>query len=177
MGQTKICRYCGNVIDVDAENCEYCRKYLYKEHDNKDLFCAKCKAPVNTDDNFCQKCGAVFNIPDENEFNQPVEHNVNGIPYNIGILLTSFAISIAATVFAAVGKETTVGGNCVFFGIAFIIAEIFLYIYFLPSIIAIENNRPNTLLIYICNLLLGVTVIGWFFALILSLQSNQKNNF
>ena len=173
MGQTKICRFCGNVIYSDAETCEYCGNYLNKPHDNKDLFCSKCKAPVNTDDNFCQRCGAVFRIPEEGQFEKPFKHNINGIPYHIGILLKAFALSFAITVFAASGKETTFGGNCVFFSIAFVLSEIFLYIYFLPSIIAIENNNRNLCLIYILNLLLGITVIGWFVAIGLAMQSNK----
>lgn len=174
MGQTKICRYCGNVIYSDAQTCEYCGKYLLKEHDNKDLFCAKCKAPVNTDDNFCQRCGAVFNLPDEDLTNLQKQHNIAGIPYHVGIFLTSLALSFAITVYAVSGKEMTAGDYFVYYSVAFVVSEIFLYIYFLPSIIAIENNNSNACLIYICNLLLGATIIGWIISLILALQSKKR---
>jgi len=174
MGQTKICRFCGNVIYSDAQTCEYCGRYLCKPHDNPDLVCATCKAPVNTDDNFCQNCGAVFNIP-EKTYDTPmvVKGNMMGIPYNLGIFLTSIAASIAITVFATSGKDTTVGQYFLYAGIGFVVAEICFYIYFLPSIIAIEKNHPNSYLIYFCNLLLGITVVGWFVALTFALQSKK----
>lgn len=174
MGQTKICRYCGNVIYKEDQTCEYCGKYLLKEHDNKDLFCAKCKAPVNTDDNFCQNCGAVFNLPDEDLTDLPKRRNIAGIPYNIGIFLTSLALGFAIMVYAASGKEMTTGDYFIYYAVAFVVSEIFLYIYFLPSIIAIENNHSNTFLIYICNLLFGITIIGWFVTLIIAIQSNEN---
>jgi RNA polymerase subunit RPABC4/transcription elongation factor Spt4 len=169
MSGTKICRYCGQVIDSKAEVCKYCKKNLMKEHDNPDLFCKRCKAPVNTDDNFCQKCGAIFNIP---ETPVPLEHNMYGIRYNIGIFLTSLAASFAITILYNSGKETTVVGNSITFCVAFIIAEIFLYIYFLPSILAFERNNPNAYFIYVCNLLFGVTVIGWIISLVFALKSD-----
>ncbi|MBR6127540.1 superinfection immunity protein [bacterium] len=174
MADTKICRYCGNVIPRNAENCGYCGKYLLKKHDNPDLVCEECKAPVNTDDNFCQECGAIFGLPEVVINPEPYKGNMLGIPYNIGILLTSFAASIAVTVFATSGKDMTTGGYALFFSIAFIVSEIVLYIYFLPSILAIEKNNPNALMIYICNLLFGITIIGWFVTLIMGLQSNEN---
>ena len=173
MGDTKICRYCGNVIYSDAANCEYCKKYLLKPHDNPELYCKKCKAPVNTDDNFCQNCGAVFNIPEE-IIEVPSKGNIIGIPYNIGILLTAIAAGIAITVFGTSGKDVTTGGYFLYFIIGFIVAEIFFYIYFLPTILAIEKNNKNIYLIYFCNLLLGITVVGWFITLLLALNSKQK---
>ena len=175
MGQTKICRYCGNVIYSDEQTCEFCGKFLNKEHDNKDLFCAKCKAPVNTDDNYCQHCGAIFNLEAADKLNEEsLKHNINGIPYNLGVLLTSFALSIGITVFNTVGKDITIGKIFAIFGISFIASEILLYIYFLPSILAIENNNRNVYFIYVCNLLFGATVIGWIIALVFALRSNQK---
>ena len=61
----------------------------------------------------------------------------------------------------------------IYYCIAFIVSEIVLYVYFLPSVIAIENNHTNTYFIYVFNLLLGITVIGWFAALIFALQSKE----
>ena len=175
MAETKICRYCGNEIFKDAETCEYCGRYLYKKQKTQGLSCTKCKAPVNDDDNFCQYCGAVFNIVQDNiPIQKPVRHNMSGIPYNIIILLTSFALSILITAFMTAGSENTIGGISAILGISFVIAEIFQYIYFVPSIIAIENNNPNMHLIYILNLLLGITVVGWLFAIIFALQKKEE---
>lgn len=173
MAQTKICRYCGQVLYSDAETCDYCGRYLFKEHDNPDLVCTKCKSPVNTDDNFCQKCGAVFNIPSEPIEPLPVRHNIAEIPYNIIVFFTSIAVSIAATVFFTVGKEINIGQIFVYWGVAFVASEILLYIYFLPSIIAIENNNTNAYFIYVCNLLFGVTVVGWIVALVFAFQTRK----
>ena len=170
MADTKICRYCGNIVYREAKTCGYCGKFLMKPHDNPDLVCEECKAPVNTDDNFCQECGAVFGLPEVVINPDPPKGNMLGIPYNIGILLTSFAASIAVTVFATSGKEITTGGYFIFGAVAFIVSEIFFYIYFLPTILAIEKNNPKIFLIYILNLLLGITVIGWFVALIMGMQ-------
>jgi hypothetical protein len=39
-------------------------------------------------------------------------------------------------------------------------------LYFLPSIVALARNKRDTLAIFLLNLFLGVTVIGWFVALI-----------
>ncbi len=169
MGEMKICRHCGNEIKIDAKKCKYCKKEL-NIPDTPELFCTKCKAPVNIDDNFCQRCGAIFNIPD---FEPPAKHNVHEIPYNIGILLKALAAGFAITVFATTGKDVTAGGMIVYYIAAFIISEIFLYIYFLPTILAIENNKDNALILYICNLILGFTVIGWIVTLIMSLPSDK----
>ena len=170
MRETKICRFCGNVINSDEQKCKYCKKNL-NIPDTPDMFCKKCKAPVNIDDNFCQKCGAIFNIPDEPI---PQKHNDLEIPYNLGIFLTSLPMSLAITILASSGKETTIVNNLIVYGIAFVISEIVLYLYFLPSIIAIEKNHHNTFLIYICNLLLGITIVGWLVTLVIALQSNEN---
>ena len=173
MADTKLCRYCGNVIPRNAQNCGYCGKYLMKKHDNPDLVCEQCKAPVNTDDNFCQECGAIFGLPDVEIVAEPPKGNMMGIPYNIGILLKSFAAAIAITLFMTADKDASVGNMFLIFGISFVAAEVLFYIYFLPTIIAIEKNNPNICVIYICNLLFGITVIGWFVTLIMGLSSEQ----
>ncbi len=170
MSETKICRFCGNEIKADAKKCKFCKKELDLP-DTPELFCTRCKAPVNEEDYFCQHCGAIFKIPENTD--KPFIHNINGIPYHIGILLTSLALGYALTVAGNSGKEVETVGMLVYYLAAFLVSEIFLYIYFLPTILAIENNRENMLLLYICNLLLGVTVVGWFIALIMALKSEE----
>ena len=169
MSEMKICRHCGNEIKSDAKKCKYCKREV-NIPDTPELYCTKCKAPVNTEDNFCQRCGAIFNIPD---FEPPAKHNVHEIPYNIGILLKALAVSFAITVFATSGKDVTSGGMAVYFITAFIISEIFLYIYFLPTILAIEKNKDNALFLYVCNLLFGITIIGWFAALVIAIKQDE----
>lgn len=41
-----------------------------------------------------------------------------------------------------------------------------LAMYFLPTIIAIARSKRDTLAIFLLNLFLGITVIGWIVALI-----------
>jgi hypothetical protein len=42
-----------------------------------------------------------------------------------------------------------------------------LVFYFLPTILAYSMHRPNVLLIFLINILLGWTVLGWIAALVL----------
>ncbi len=46
---------------------------------------------------------------------------------------------------------------------------LFLGIYFLPTWIAQHRNHPSTGGIFVLNLLLGLTGLGWVFALVWSL--------
>jgi hypothetical protein len=46
-----------------------------------------------------------------------------------------------------------------FFGLPFVL-------YFLPTIIALARSKRDTLAIFLLNLFLGVTVIGWIVALV-----------
>ena len=43
---------------------------------------------------------------------------------------------------------------------------IMLFIYFIPTIVACSRNHTNALAIFILNLFLGYTLIGWVVALI-----------
>lgn len=52
--------------------------------------------------------------------------------------------------------------------IYFIIFIIIAVLYFLPSIIAISRDHPNATGIFILNLFLGWTLLGWVGALIWS---------
>lgn len=48
-----------------------------------------------------------------------------------------------------------------------------LYIYFLPTIMAIRRNSPYKAAAIIVNILFGVTLLGWIFALILASKHSQ----
>ncbi|MGE5083423.1 MAG: superinfection immunity protein [Acidobacteriota bacterium] len=52
-----------------------------------------------------------------------------------------------------------------FFGFGFVM-------YFLPSIIALARNKRDTLAIFLLNLFLGWSVIGWIFALVWAAKSD-----
>jgi Superinfection immunity protein len=58
----------------------------------------------------------------------------------------------------------TLGG--VMFSGFFIVLILFLAIYFLPWIVALVRNAPRMTAIFVLNLLLGWTVIGWVIALV-----------
>lgn len=51
-----------------------------------------------------------------------------------------------------------------FFGLVSFVFSLALY--FLPTIIAVAGKRRNTLAIFLLNLLLGWTFIGWVIALV-----------
>jgi hypothetical protein len=54
-------------------------------------------------------------------------------------------------------------GNIMFFIFA---GAICLFFYFVPSIVANSRNHPNVLGIFLLNLLLGWSLIGWVIALV-----------
>ena len=51
---------------------------------------------------------------------------------------------------------------------------IFLVIYFYPTINALSRYHPLTAVIFVTNLFLGWTVIGWFASLALSLGRTHR---
>ena len=53
-----------------------------------------------------------------------------------------------------------------------VLAFIFGAIYFLPTIVAFQNKRTNITAIFILNLLLGWSFIGWVVALIWAVKKD-----
>ena len=49
---------------------------------------------------------------------------------------------------------------------------IFIWIYFLPSVIAIETDKKNKVAIVLVNVLFWLTIIWWFIALIWSVMKD-----
>jgi hypothetical protein len=58
----------------------------------------------------------------------------------------------------------------------FIGSIIFFILYFLPSVIAFFRRKKNALAIFILNLFLGFTFIGWVIALIWAVLYEEKND-
>jgi hypothetical protein len=52
-----------------------------------------------------------------------------------------------------------------FFGFGFVM-------YFIPSIVALARNKRDTFLIFLLNLFLGWSIIGWVIALVWALRSD-----
>jgi hypothetical protein len=48
-----------------------------------------------------------------------------------------------------------------------------LILYFIPTIVSINNNHKNTLGIFILNFFLGWTLIGWVVALVWAVSTNK----
>ena len=48
------------------------------------------------------------------------------------------------------------------------------YLYFLPTVIATKKKHSNTTAIFLINLLLGFTIIGWIVALIFSVMEDKN---
>ena len=57
----------------------------------------------------------------------------------------------------------------------YLIASTFLY--FVPVIIAFGRKHPQTPFIFLITLFLGWTVIGWFFALFMSMTPARRSRF
>ncbi len=53
---------------------------------------------------------------------------------------------------------------------------IFLFIYFLPAYIANKKKKKNTGAIFVLNLFLGWTFIGWIIALVWAVAYEEKDN-
>ncbi len=60
------------------------------------------------------------------------------------------------------------------FTITFIIV-LALFGYFIPTMIAILRKKKNTLAIFLLNLLLGYTLVGWLIALIWAVMYEDKD--
>jgi uncharacterized membrane protein len=58
--------------------------------------------------------------------------------------------------------------------IAFAALFLVLYIYFLPTIMAIKRNSPHKTAVIIVNIFFGVTLIGWLVALLLATKQPQQ---
>ena len=61
-------------------------------------------------------------------------------------------------------------------GLGIGIIAIILIVHFLPTAIALGRGHPNTLAIFLVNLLLGWTFIGWVVALVWSVTATRNNN-
>ncbi|MBK2126235.1 superinfection immunity protein [Fangia hongkongensis] len=58
------------------------------------------------------------------------------------------------------------------FSLFLVLAFILLLLYFLPSYIAFKKHHPNSIFIFIINLLFGFTLIVWLVCLILAIVYN-----
>jgi hypothetical protein len=47
-----------------------------------------------------------------------------------------------------------------------LVAALFIWVFWMPTIVAVLNNHPNTLMIFLINMFFGWTLIGWLVAMI-----------
>ena len=162
---TKNCPYCGEIININAKKCKYCKTWIVKQEEEY-IRCPFCQEPVLADAEKCPHCGEWL-VDESNEnscgcgFANPM---VNGIAIlSLIILIIGFFIAIF-------------GGGFETFFIALAIAIAFcfgMYIYFLPTIIAISRNHPQRLAIFLINLFFGETVIGWVGSMVWAVMHRQ----
>lgn len=57
-----------------------------------------------------------------------------------------------------------------------IIFALCLFLYFLPSFVAVSRMHNNFIPILITNFFFGATVFGWIFCVIWAFSDNTKNN-
>jgi len=54
-----------------------------------------------------------------------------------------------------------------------VIFVLFVYLYFIPSVIAYRNSKDNRFVILLINIFFGGTGLGWLVALALALSGNE----
>jgi len=57
----------------------------------------------------------------------------------------------------------------------FILFVILIFVYFIPTVVANANRKVNTSAIFVLNLLLGWTLVGWVIALVWALAKEDKD--
>jgi hypothetical protein len=53
---------------------------------------------------------------------------------------------------------------------------LFIYIFFIPSVIAYKNSKDNRFVILLINIFFGGTGLGWLVALALALSGNEAKS-
>ena len=100
--------------------------------------------------------------------------------------MTNIAIVVWALIFTSSGgvalifflrallerKNELYGSGIIFFIICFILS----FLYFLPTLVASERKHRNEVAIFVLNMLLGVTVLGWVGSLVWALLEDEKKN-
>lgn len=52
---------------------------------------------------------------------------------------------------------------------------VFMVIYFIPTMVAYKRNKLNKFAVFMCNLIFGITGVGWGIALIWAVCRDKSN--
>ncbi len=82
----------------------------------------------------------------------------------VGIVVTAIigALGLTPDIEALAAYLLGVGGSV----LLVVIVLAIVFVYFLPTVVALLRHKQNTLAIFLLNLFLGWTFVGWVFAII-----------
>lgn len=148
--KTKNCPYCGGEIYETAQKCRHCGKWLNEQKQ----ICPYCLKEIPLNAKKCSFCGS------------SVQRKKSELVKCANILLNILIVLISA------GVEVASNGT----GAGFLLALVLIVcsaLYFLPTRIADGKMHKQTNIIFLVNLLFGITFIGWVAALIWALIDNE----
>lgn len=175
--KTKFCCFCGKEISINAKKCKYCGRWLNDTNDNvKHLNipqkeeevvqnktetkkqCPFCCQMIPSNARKCQYCGEWISETDNPQELCPGFFVFQSFAYAIFILLT-IGFSLGINLFSGL-----LIGLCCF---------ITYWLYFIPTYVALYREHRKTTAIFIINLILGETFIGWVVALVWALSGDR----
>ncbi len=193
-----FCNKCGHKFDVPEPEPRYFCPKCGNEYTLEDLFCKKCgleldqvnKCPhcgakYETGDVFCGKCGTklptlnimdkiMYSIPVQRgntTYNPPSDSNDNsGCGCGCATIITGLCI-LGACGLAYIGQEIDIPYIGEATGIVLVGIVV---VYFLPAIIAEARKAEGAFAIFLLDLLLGWTLLGWLVAFVLALCLNRR---
>jgi len=140
--------------------------------------CPGCGAQMPVLMSYCTKCGeaiaaktteAATQSSSAATHNPPTKSLLKGIYPPFVIIGVFVALVIVAMLYDASGDVIRIVGGLLLF-----IAGVLVY--FLPSLIADKRKHHNKLPIFLVNLILGWSLLGWIAALIWSVMAVKPNN-
>jgi hypothetical protein len=133
--------------------------------------CSQCGIETASTGGPCPNCFHQLPIPAPAapEYFQPVVQNQSSNPYKpYYILVIGVVIVLAVTGLATAKPHTGDHLNAILGSVIAlsVLGVIGLFLYFLPTIIAIWNRHPKTVAIFVLNVLAGWTFVGWVVAMV-----------